>query len=75
MARFPRNLHDIFQDRLGTVHSAHMATTDCIANEPGVALLLAADQGAWPTMRIVAVTLAADDEAPQSCRNHAIPDG
>ena len=75
MARFPRNLHDIFQDRLGIVHSAHMATTDCIATSQVLRFFLAAGQGAWPTMRIVAVTLAADDEAPQSGRNHAIPDG
>jgi hypothetical protein len=75
VARFPRNLHDIFQDRLGAALSAHMTTTDCIATSPVLHFFLAAGQGAWPTMRIVDVTPAGDDKAPQSCRNHAIPDG
>ena len=75
MARFPRNLHDIFQNRLGAVHSAHMTTTDCIATSPELRFFLAAGQGAGPTLMIVVVTPVSDEEAPQSCRNHAIPDG
>ena len=75
MARFPRNLHDIFQDRLGAALSAHMTTTDCIAVSQKSRFFLAAGQGAGPTLMIVVVTPVSDEEAPKSCRNHAIPDG
>lgn len=75
MARFPRNLHDIFQGALGPAHSAHMATTDCIATSHALRFFLVADQGAGLTLRIAVVTPAGDEETPRSCRNHAILDG
>jgi len=57
-------LHDIFQDALGAAHSAHMATTDCIATSQMLRFFLAAGQGAWPTLMIVVATPANDEEAP-----------
>jgi hypothetical protein len=63
LARFPRNLHDIFQDAVGVVYSAHKATTDCIATSQALRFFLAAGQGAASTLRIAAVTPAGDEKA------------
>jgi len=51
-----------------------MAATVRIYKEPGAPVLLAASQGAGPTLMIVIVTTANDDEGRRYGRNCAILD-